>query len=342
MSDAIRSASTISKGRFEKAARRGWLFLLGKKGKCRWTANGNQLEFISGGIFVYAKIHSACVLGMDGLLVEVEIDISNGLPMFEIVGLPDSAVREARERVRAAVKNSGSEFPLQRITTNLAPADVRKEGSAFDLAIAIGILSASGQLKAENMRDTLLIGELALDGALRPLSGVLAMVMAAKEQGIRRVLLPRENAVEGSLVEGMEVIPLSSLHEAVRFFRGEWQPDWTPDETMEEELSSASVDFIDVQGQLHAKRAMEVAAAGGHNLLLIGPPGSGKTMLARRIPTILPDMSHAESLEVTKIYSIAGLIRERGRLMAERPFRSPHHIPSGACGRGNRSQTGGT
>jgi magnesium chelatase family protein len=285
---------------------------------------------ISGGIMMYAKMVSASVFGIDGLIVEVEVDISNGLPAFEIVGLPDSAVREARDRVRAAVKNSGVSFPLQRITTNLAPADIKKEGSGFDLAIALGVLLASEQLKPEiSMERVLLVGELALDGSLRPLNGILPMVMAAKEAGIERVMLPFANSEEGALVDGMQMIPVESLQQAIQYFRGDWQPDWTPQTKGQEEISFP-YDFADVQGQAHVKRAMEVAAAGGHNLLLIGPPGSGKTMLARRIPSILPNMSLQEALEVTKICSIAGLIADRGRLIRERPFRSPHHTISQA------------
>lgn len=289
----------------------------------------SQSEKQGGGEKMYSKLYSASLMGIDGLIVEVEVDISNGLPVFDIVGLPDSSVRESKERVRAALKNSGVSFPLQRITTNLAPADVKKEGAGFDLAIAIGVLAASGQLEGKQLDRLLLIGELSLEGGLRPLSGVLPMVMAAKKAGFTEVILPSRNAGEGALVDGMKIVPVDSLKQAIGYLRQEWSPPEVSGET-EEEPEHFLADFSDVQGQAHVKRAMEVAAAGGHNLMLIGPPGSGKTMLAKRIPTILPPMDLEESLEVTKIYSIAGYIKEKGRLIRFRPFRSPHHTISSA------------
>lgn len=278
---------------------------------------------------MYAKLQSATIFGIDGLMVEVEADISNGLPAFDMVGLPDSAVKESKERVRVAIKNSQAHFPLQRITINLAPADVRKEGAYFDLAIALGVLLASEQLPSEPLKKTCVIGELSLNGSLRPLSGVLPMVIAAKQVGCQTILLPKDNATEAQLVSDINIIPLQNLQEAIQYVKGELNPLPLP-EPKERQTHSFQLtyDFADVQGQYPVKRALEVAAAGNHNLLLVGPPGSGKTMISKRLPTILPQLAEEEALEVTKIYSIAGLTKERGQLITERPFRSPHHTIS--------------
>ncbi|MCR8630829.1 YifB family Mg chelatase-like AAA ATPase [Paenibacillus radicis (ex Xue et al. 2023)] len=283
---------------------------------------------------MYGKVISACLHGVEGKLVEVEVDLSNGLPQMNIVGLPDSAVKESMERVRAAIKNCGYTFPLQRITVNLAPADVRKEGAAFDLAIALGILATSGQLKLEQPEDTLILGELALDGSVRPVPGVLSMMANAKDKGIERVIVPRHNAEEAALIAGMKVSSLSHISELqqdkiivndTNIYRHLINPDSKADDAL-----SYSEDYSDVCGQLHVKRALMICAAGMHNIILLGPPGTGKTMLVKRLPTILPDMSEQESLDVTKIYSASGKFSDRSSLISKRPFRMPHHTISAA------------
>ena len=271
-------------------------------------------------------------MGLEGAIVEVEVDISSGLPAFTIVGLPDAAVQEARERVRAAIRNSGLTFPMKRITVNLAPADLKKEGPAYDLPIAVGILLSSEQLSAD-MAETLLLGELSLDGSLRHTHGILPMVALAQENGLATVFVPATDAREASLVEGVRVIPVNSLAELATHLHGEAIiPDYQPDGDQESAAPEgwAAIDLTHIKGQEHVKRALEVAAAGGHNLLMSGPPGSGKTLLARSLPSILPQMSMAEALEVTKIYSVSGLLPSDTPLIMQRPFRAPHYTISNA------------
>ncbi|HEV8484032.1 MAG TPA: YifB family Mg chelatase-like AAA ATPase [Blastocatellia bacterium] len=282
------------------------------------------------------KTLSAAVFGIDAYAVDVEVDLTpragdNAAPVFTTVGLPDAAVRESRERIRAAINNSGFFFPIHRVTVNLAPADVKKEGSSFDLPIGIGILGANGDLKREDLNDTLIVGELSLDGRIRPIKGALPIAVAARAHGIKRILLPEENAQEAAVVTGLDVHPVASLRAVVQLLNSDTPPSplRIDTENLLSSLSQYSEDFREVRGQLHAKRALEVATSGGHNILMIGPPGSGKTMLAKRIPTILPPLEFEEAIGCTKIHSIAGLTEKRG-LITTRPFRAPHHTISDA------------
>ncbi len=279
------------------------------------------------------RVQSAAVFGIKAYPISVEVDLSSGQKLnLMTVGLPDTAVRESSERVKAALRNCGYVLPPQHITINLAPADVKKEGSAFDLPMAVGILGAAGCVRSQNLAGFLFMGELSLDGSVRPVKGTLSMAAMAREKGINRLIVPEANAREAAVVDGVRAFPVQSLSQVVELLNGRqpWIPLVVDRQQILAQSSTYDVDFKDVKGQYQAKRALEVAVAGGHNIILIGPPGSGKTMLARRLPTILPPITFEEAIETTKIHSVAGLLSDKAGLIGTRPFRAPHHTISDA------------